>query len=336
MPLCLRLLFSRFSPGSRDVFHAFVFLLVGIVSIAALLGVLIQLPQVPFNVRELFGSQPMIISLPIFAAYLIWMAGTPNITARITIICPMIHLLQPLILLLLATPSWFLLRLSVSSESLIDVLGTPTMGWSGDWELFVRYLALTAPFLLSLFYWNLLLEGSAWLSRKFGLGQMLAALLVGLPLLWLAKYIVVDRAATTNIVDLTAQGPSWRVGGALALTIALITLNGALLAWMWLWNRAHQIGALVATPILFGLSWLLLNQGFNMEAISFLLGPDYNYVASVPELLARWAIVYGASVALIAFAHLIPFRLRGSAASQRQALSTGTFPHVRRPQAAEP
>jgi hypothetical protein len=52
-------------------------------------------------------------------------------------------------------------------------------------------------------------------------------------------------------------------------------------------------------------------------------------------LLLRWGLLYCAVTALVAFAHLIPFRLRGSGAVQREALRAGTFPHhVHRPAAA--
>jgi len=329
-PLCLRLLISRFSPGERDLKRAFLYLGLGILSISLLLSIVVELPQVPFNVRELFLGKSLILSLPAFAAFLIWTAAAPNLIARITIICPMLHLAQPLSFLLIALPSWWLLSFSVTSESLFDILGQPVLDWPGDREMTVRYLALSAPFLLSLYYWNLLLEGSAWLNRQFGVGQMLAALIIGLPLLWLSKYIVVDQAATENILALTAQGPSWQVGGFLALTIAVISLNGVLLAWIWLWRRSHQIAALMITPVLLLTSWWLLNQGLAPEAVPFLLGPDYAFEASPLELFARWSLLYIAVIVLIAFAHLIPFRLRGSGASQREALTAGTFPHTRR------
>ncbi len=333
-PLCVRLLFSRFSPGERDLTQALIFLAAGVLVISLLLAVFIQLPQVPFNVREMFADRYLLASLPLFAAFLIWTSGIPNLMARVTIICPLLHLAQPIIFLLMALPSWWMLSLAVSNETLVDVLGAPVLGWPGNWELAMRYLALVAPFLLSLYYWNLLLEGSAWLNRQFGLGQLLAAVFIGLPLFWLSKYVAVDKAATQNIMELTASGPSWKIGGLLALAVALASLNGVLLAWVWLWDRQHQIAVLIATPVLLLTSWWLLNQGLTAEAVSFLLGPDYGYKAGTLELLLRWTLVYVGAVGLVTFAHLIPFRLRGSGASQREALSTGTFPHIRRDEAA--
>jgi len=115
----------------------------------------------------LFAGRFLLLSLPLFAAFLIWTASVPNLMARTTIICPILHPAQPVTFLLMAMPSWLLLRASVSTESLLDILGAPMLGCPGDWELFVGYLALCAPFLLSLYDWNLLLEGRAWLNWSF-------------------------------------------------------------------------------------------------------------------------------------------------------------------------
>ena len=335
-PLCLRLLFHRFQTGERDLQAGLLFLAAGVAIIALSLALLIQLPQVPYNVRELFAGRHLILSLPLFAAFLIWTASVPNLTARITIICPILHVAQPLVFLLMAAPSWLLLRASVSTESLLDVLGAPVLGWPGELELFVRFLALSAPFLLSLHYWNLLLEGRAWLNWSFGTGHLLGAMLLGLPMMWLSKYLVADQAATQNILALSAQGPFWKIGGALVLVIALIALNGLLLAWAWLWRWPYRILVFVLTPLLLLLSWWFLNMGLRTEAFSFLLGPDQSYKAGEQELLLRWGLVYSAATALVALAHLIPFRLRGSGAVQREALSAGTFPHHHHPRSPAP
>jgi len=326
-PLCLRLLYQRFQTGERDRLAGLIFLAVGITIISAGLAVLIQLPQAPYNVRELFAGHHLLLSLPLFATFLIWTASVPNIMARITIICPVLHPAQPLTFLLMAGPSWLLLQASVSRESLLDILGAPTLGWPGDLEMFVRYLGLCAPFLLSVYYWNLLMEGRAWLNWAFGAGHLLGALILGLPMIWLSKYLVADQAATQNILALSAQGPFWKIGGALVLVISLIALNGVLLAWAWIWNWSRRLLVLLLTPLLLLLSWWFLNQGLRPEAFSFLLGPDQSYQAGEPELLARWGLVHVAATFIIAFAHLIPFRLRGSGTIQREALSAGTFPH---------
>lgn len=320
--VCLRLIMSRFSSGSRDLHKAAIYLLLGSLMISLALAVAINLPQTPYHMRELFSGRELLVSLPLFAIFLIWMTGMPNIMARITIICPMLHLAQPLLFLLLAVPGWWLLKLSVSTESLFSLLGTPVLGWPGDWELFSRYLALSAPFLLSLFYWNLLLEGSAWISREFAVGQVLGAVLLGLPLLALSKYIVVDRASTDTLLKFSAQGPTWYVGGALALVMALTTLNGVLLAWLRLWHWNHRLIVAILTPVLLLSTWWLLTLGLNNKGLHFLLTPSLQHQAGHMELFVRWSLLYGASVGLIAFAHLIPFRLRGSSAHQKASLSS--------------
>ncbi len=324
-PICLRLLMSRFQPGARDTRKALIYLGAGLLLTSLLLALVVHLPQAPYNIRELFNGRELAISLPLFAGFLIWTASTPNMLARVTIICPLLHLLQPLSLLLLAVPAWWMLQLSVSAESLMDVLGEPVLGWTGNWELFVRFLGLFLPVLLFLFLWNLLLEGRAWLGWSFGIGQMLGALVLGLPLLWLSKYIVVDRAATDRIIELSAQGPGWLVGGALIATMALTSLCGVFLAWTWIWGGRFRLAALLALPLCLGASWLLLNQGLNPAALPFLLGPGDSGEATTLNLFLRWLLLFGGIVALITFAHLIPFRLRGTHSGQRARVSNGNL-----------
>lgn len=329
-PLCLRRLLTRLRPGNRDLKAALLFLAAGLLMLSLVLGILIQLPQAPYNVQELFDGRSLYLSLPLFAAFLIWINALPNLLARVTIICPMLHLMQALGFFLIAAPAWLLLRLSVSSESLHDILGVPVLGGPGDWELFVRYLAIVAPFVLSLFYWNLLMEGSALLNRRFGVAQLLGALILGLPLLWLSKYIVIDLSATDNIIQLSAFGPRWQVGGALIGVVALITLNGVLLAWAWLGTWLYKVLLALLTPLFFGIcSWLAL-QAFSNKAMLLLLGVEHGQAGAGEALLLRWGLLYLAIIALTSFAHLIPFRLRGAGHTQRQALKAGSYPYVRR------
>ncbi len=329
-PVCVRLLLTRLTSGVRDIRHAFLYLAAGLVIISLLLAVAVSLPQMPYNVRELFGDRNLLLSLPLFAAFLVWVAGTPNVLARVTIICPLLHLLQPLLLLLLALPAWWMLTLSVSAESLIDVLGEPVLGWTGNWEPFVRFLGLSIPVLLFLFCWNLLMEGAAWLGWRFGIGQMVGALVLGVPLLWASKYIVIDLAATDRVIQLTAQGPSWMVGGAMIAAIGLVTTSGVLLAWTWIWGGRFRIATLVGVPVSLVLSWLMLNRGLNPDALQFLLGPGPGQTLSQLELFLRWTLLFAGMVGLITFSHLIPFRLRGTPASQRKAVTSGTLHQARK------
>jgi hypothetical protein len=297
------------------------------------LGVTMQLPGAPYNVKELFGEKSLWLGLPALSLFLLWSAGAPNLLARITIICPWLNIVQPLLFLLLAVPAWWLLQLSVSNESLFDVFGRSVWGWTGDWELFIRFLGLAGPVFLMLFYWNLLFEGSAWIDRRFGIGQLLVALVLGLPMLWLSKLIVVDYAATDRVIMLSAQGPSWQVGGALALVMALVTFNGVFLGWMSLWSNRRRVLALVLTPILFLASWRLLLQGLSPEGILLLLG--HGEQGEQSELLVRWGVVYGGAIVVIALAHLIPFRLRGGLETQRGSYARGNLHDALSPSNAE-
>ncbi len=284
---------------------------VGVAVIALGLGLLIQLPQVPYNVREMFGDRSAIIGLPLFGMFLIWTTGSPNLIARIIVKRPALQLLQPLFYLLMAVPSWLLLRYSVAAESLWDIVGSPVLGWPGDWELFVRYLAFVAPFLLALLYWNILLEGSKGGNRGLGAANLIAALLVGTPMLWLAKYVIIDQAATDNIRELIADFASWKAIIALGGVIGIITLNGVLLAWstQWNWKRKLQLATLFPLGLVF--AWWLLLQGLYADAVTFLLSPERDSNPGRMELLMRWALIYLGAVTVIAYGQFVAISLRG-------------------------
>ncbi len=332
LPICLRMLFNRCRAGERDMLHSSLYLAIGVLIISLATAIFISLPQAPYNVQELFGDNFLPLSIPLFALCLLWIAGAPNLLARVTIICPLLQFLQPLVLVMMAFPAWVLLRFAVSAESLLDVLGDQP----DEWNMFVAFIGLITPVLLSLFIWNLLFEGSAWLNRRFGIGQMLAALTIGLPVLWASKYIVIDQATTTRIIDLSAQGPFWLIGGLLAAGLSVLTLNGVLLAWSIIWNNLSRIIIVLLTPCFMYLSWLLTSRGLNAESVEFLLGVSPKLEHSSFDLFLRWSLVYLSAVILIAAAHQIPFRLRGSHRHQRRAFYSGQLHSGRAPLPAAP
>lgn len=301
--ICLTLLVSHFRSNQENWRKFAVRGLMAGMAIAAVLGVVLYLPQVPYNLRELFHTRFLLIGIPLFTGFLLWSAAAPNLIARITLLCPVLHVFQPLLFLVFAIPSWLLIRYSVSAESLWDILGTPILGWPGDWELFFRFLAFSAPFFVWLFAWNLFFGGIARLSVSFGFGNFLAALGLGSPFLLAAKWIIVDYAATDNIRELIFDTPAWWGLCAVFGLLGVICLNGVMLAWAIGSRLSFLVTAGMVTPVLWLCAWWLLNQGLLPEAVEFLLKPDRNSTVTELELLVRWTISYAGAIALIALSN---------------------------------
>ena len=293
----------------------------GIMAIALVLGVLLRLPQVPYNVRDLFVTRNVIVGLLLFASFLLWSGGAPLVAARFLVTRPLLHLAQPLFFLGMAIPSWLLLRYAVSAESLADILGSPVLGWPSDWEFFVRYLAFSAPFLLWLLYWDLLFEGAATHSRLLGGVHLAVALLLGAPLLWLAKLGVVDLAATDNIVELIADSAAAHAIFALWLVIGILTLNGVAAGWSVAESNVSRLVVAVATPVLGAASGWLLHVGTTPKAIQFLLGPSHTSSLTPLEIGARWSVVHFAGVCVIAWAQMVARQISLSGFGDTKALN---------------
>jgi hypothetical protein len=277
----------------------------GIVATVLVLGLLLRLPQVPYNVRDLFATRNAAVGLVLFASFLLWSTGAPLVVARLLVTRPVLHLAQPLLFLAMAVPSWLLLRYAVSAESLGDILGAPVLGWPSDWEFFVRYLAFTAPFLLWLTYWDLLFEGAVAHSGLLGTVHLAIALALGAPLLWIAKLVVVDFAATDNIVELVADAAATHAIFALWLLIGMLTLNGVVAGWSLYGSSTSRVAVLLATPVLVVASGWLLHVGTTAQAVQFLLGPSHVSSLTPLEIFLRWCAVHVAGVCVIAWAQTV-------------------------------
>ena len=183
----------------------------------------------------------------IFSAFLMWNVTAPCLMAYCLIKHPILHLFQPVLYLLMATGSWFLLRYAVSAESLHDILGAPIWDWPSDLELYIRFLAFAYPFLWSLFCWNLFFQLLNQHQIIVSLIIWLIAIIIGIPLLLTAKFLIFDRAATDNVVELINNIP------VLFSLIFLIAWNGVFVA-----HRSHVIFGVMVTGLSAMMSYALL------------------------------------------------------------------------------
>ncbi len=268
---------------------------------AALLGgvlvlgiwVMIQLPFVPYNVRELFIGRALFAGLLLMAAFLVFTSTAPALLANLLLRVPGVHILQPLLYPLMATLAWLLLRYAVSAESLHDILGSPVLGWPGDWELYLRFLALAAVPLLCVMLSVLLLDGIRGQGWGRGIGHAALAVMMAVPWAIAAKWLVVDLASTDNLIELVA----WEHGGfallGITLAFGLVALNGALLGISADEGGTRRWALLViATPILAVTSWTLMSVSLAPGALTFLLGPERGAAFGTVELMLLWLVVH--------------------------------------------
>ena len=266
----------------------------GVAVITIAVAAIINLPGVPYNVRELFDSRNLFLGSTIFSAFLMWNVAAPCVMAYCLIKHPILHLFQPVLYLVMATFSWLLLRYAVSAESLHDILGSPIWGMPSDIELYFRFLAFAYPFLWSLFCWNLFFQLLKQYKIMVSLIIWLIAIFIGIPLLFLAKYLTFDLAATDNVVELIKNIP------ALFSLIFLIAWNGVFVA-----HVSRVIFGVMVTGLSAMMSYPLLSIALYSNAISFILSPDRATLMTGTLLRLRWTLLYVLTVGFIVFGQLL-------------------------------
>ena len=277
------------------------FIFIPVAAIASIGFFIIHLPGVPYNVRELFGSRNLPVSLVIFAVFLIWTTGGACFFSGFFVNRPTCWLIQPIFFLAIAIPSWLFLRYSVSAESLHDILGAPVLGWPSDWELFFRYLMLIAPFVSYVLFWKICLEAikgkgvkSAGLHFMTGAG-------------WLAficamnKLAVVDWGSTDNLRELITVHAGAMSYFYLYGVLGILTFNGVFTS-VFEMTLVKWLVSFILTAVLAVVSWQLLCTGLTPEAVRFLLSPERTSKVIPVGLMIRWLILYFGIVFMTAFA----------------------------------
>lgn len=283
--------------------------------------ILAGLPRVPYNVRELFSVAPRALSAARIGAALLLLASAPALLAR----CGWERVwMQPLVWISSGAAAFLLLRGAVPRETLEDPVGSPVLGWPGDLEVLVRFVALAAIPQILLFLAHRTLDGLAqWTRKRQGHApaapasaiRLTVAVAVALVCLVLARTVVVPFACTDNITELLGNE------FALGALLLLVALNSAALA------RSRRGGVSVAilglTALLTLPGWWLSRHGFAQEihkygkvfsAQQFLLSPDRENYITGAALLWRWSLAQFAGVLLLALAQR-PALARGSASA---------------------
>jgi VanZ family protein len=305
--------------------------------------VLLRLPGIPYNLREMFLGDANFFFLLVFASALLW-CGAGAVWMSKKIAFSKLPFFQfPLWTFAVSLISLMLLKMSITQESIDDIAGANNLYWfvvnqdiwGGRWRDFFqmlgpdiigiierwgRYTALYSPLLIFLVlildFFYLLEHSSLTLSR--------VALLIAsaLPWLWLAKSVTFDWSSTDNLNELVMRdGPlGWGGGGYLYALLGLLCVNAVALADAWGSGKKLPlviIGSIVAMP----LGWGMLNlglepnvekYGFTFSGVQFLLGPDRQHLLTEMQLFVRWCVVQIGFILVTAvgiqIAWLNPFR----------------------------
>jgi len=312
-------------------------ILVSLLLMTVAQSIIFAFPNLPYNLRELFingGSflDHFFLSLSalFFVTGLVWVSRKV-LEADISLFK------APLYCALVSIITLFLLKLSVTNESIADINGSSNIVWqlTGDkilgefgasfilfvgvenarivsrvFEPFIRFAALTGP-ITYFSVISLLFLANTKVSNKFKF--LMKIVLAFFPYFFLCKLISFDFSSTDNLNELIERDGAYGFGGGgyLYVLFFLIIVNGVWLASSLYRKKIIQSLMLV---IFVGLSipigWYLLNAGlvseftkygYTYSGVDFFLGPNRGTLISEQALLSRWAIVQTTSIAVITF-----------------------------------
>ncbi|AAZ96161.1 hypothetical protein Tbd_0208 [Thiobacillus denitrificans ATCC 25259] len=292
------------NPASQPVGWHFVFSTAGLALLLWLLG---QAAFVPYNVRELLQHDSPVLSALLLAVACYWLAVWPLWLARRRV-SALARLLQlPFGLFVYGLVAFLLLRFAVPEESLHDLVGSPILGW-GQWETGVRWIALASVPGAMLYLAAQSIR--RWRGRTLGAIHFCAVL----PVLAIAYWAVVHRAATDNLVELIAT-PRPLAFAALCGALWLLFFAAASVASPQ--SASMRFGRpivvalslpLAALLVHFGLADEIDKYGQRFSALQFLLSADRQNYAAPAYIWLRYAGVHVLVIAGLAFIQWPHFR----------------------------
>lgn len=288
--------------------------LIALVFLAAAIHVVVRLPGIPYNIRELLphGIGGILAALGLSAAVYL-AANSPLLLltekTRLRLV------LFPLLLPLQGAIIWMLLRIGVPMESIHDIVGSPILGWPWEWEIFFRFLALHQALAMQLVGAVLI---TAALCRPAHLVGLIYWAVIAMLFAWPLHLVVVDWAATDNLTELMRDGGSLLASSLLAAGILLACLSGtALGAAIAIPTCRHRllVAALLSAPLaasclIAGLEPVLVKYGQAFSATQFLLSPDREHYLPQSAQLLRFALAYAIIATAIAVLQLRTWKIQ--------------------------
>ena len=312
----------------RAIYFAATLLAAVLIGVAVLL--VLRLPGLPYNVRELFLGDGL-FHTTLFGLALLWIGIGAYWAGHFVAGRSLPVLVLPSAGLLAGIVSLVLLGSSVTNESISDIAGSTNLYWFvtnkgilGEWaqhvfpffgsdivsffERIVRYAALYGPLVGILGFFVALRVKFSGGSPADAKGFWVSSATIGL-LVWLflCKLIAFDWSSTDNLNELVAPPGAFGLGGGgyLYLLVLLLAMNATLLSALGR-GFGKLMLALIFTLLAVPLGWVLLQQGLHpavekygmiFSGVQFLLGPDRQSVLTDGELFLRWAFVYLAGLA---------------------------------------
>lgn len=264
---------------------------------ALVLGLVLTSSAVPYNLRELIPSG---------------VHGVFAVTALCVLTYSMVNgvflldalpsrlwlVMFPVFLIGHAILSWGLLRLSVPLEAIHDIVGAPTLGWPGEWELSGRYVALHTSLLLQLVGAVLLVQS---ILKPARLSYFLCWFMLSLTLAWPLYTVVVTWAATDNLTELVADHASFLSASLLVLGLMLTCMSGSALSAAL--STRRQVGLLLGLAVggallaslcfWWGAEHTILKYGKVFSAFQFLLSTDRDHYVEGAALVVRFIAAMG-------------------------------------------
>lgn len=268
-----------------------------IATFAAVLYLLLTSSIVPYNLRELIPSG-VTGAVSAIALCLVIYAMANSVFLFDALLSRFWLWLLPGFLICHSVISWVLLQLSVPEESMHDIVGSPTLGWSWDWELLARYVALHTSLLLQLVGAALLVQS---IIRPVRVVYFLGWVLLSATLAWPLYTVVVTQAATDNLTELMANDASFLSASLLAMAVFLTSVSASALSAALNVRRKGGVLFSLASLAMAGASacywWgaehVILKYGRVFSAFQFLLSTDRDHYSQGSDLTLRFAALLG-------------------------------------------
>lgn len=295
----------------------------GLVGLTVLVKFFLKLPGVPYNVREIFYDDGSIIDLIQFTTVLIVFGAAPSYAGWRAANTRVPYFTIPFWCIVGGSLAFVLLRESVTTESMSDILGSPVLyreypeirpkSFVDFFERWGRFVALIGPLLLSIaVITTALIRGQQRCDMIVGLNAFFWNAIYVLPWLLLCKFVVINWAGTDNLTELITSPGRLGIGGQffLFLIMFVVSLNAVLLAQVKAVDSRNIIFAALITIALTPVGWVLLQTGTVQyldkygtvfSAVEFLLGPDRSSHLSSTALYFRWTILQIGMVVVLTY-----------------------------------